>query len=106
MDVFKEMEDQDIKELQDSIERSQKAKVILEDPIIKDFIEESQDSLFSMLDTIPLNDKEARIKVTDMIWVFRKFEKALKEHIEFGELSYKKWKELMEVKKTFKEDIF
>ena len=106
MDIIDEVDEQDLKSLQDQVERAQKAKSLLDDPIVAEFIKDNQNKLFDILDTIPLNDKEARMRVNDMIWTFRKFEKSLKEHVEFGEIAYSKWKELLEMKKTLMERIF
>jgi len=106
LDIIDEVDEQDLKSLQDQVERAQKAKALLDDPIVAEFIKDNQNKLFDILDTIPLNDKEARMRVNDMIWTFRKFEKSLKEHVEFGEIAYSKWKELLEMKKTLMERIF
>jgi len=84
---------------------SENAKVLLDNPVIKDFIEGNIDRLFQLLDTIPLSDKASRERVYDMIWLFKKFDQKLKSHVEFGEESVKKWNEVLEIKRSMFDEL-
>ena len=90
---------QELEELKDQIVQGQQAKDVLENERFKRWFVDAQSALFDVLDTIPLNDREARQRAVDLIYLFRKFEKTFKEEVEIGELSQQRWREIVEADK-------
>lgn len=87
---------QELEEIKNYITKGQKAKEVLNNEEFQLWFRESQDALFDVLDTIPLNDNAARQRCNDLIYLFRKFEKTFKELVETAEVAEKRWKEITE----------
>jgi len=86
---------QEVEQLKEQITQGQKAREVLDNEEFKRWFAESQAALFDVLDDIPLNDKDARQRAVDLIYLFRKFDKTFKESVEIGEASQKRWQEIV-----------
>ena len=85
--------------LQQSIRRAQAYKQLLDNPEVEGWFRDSQDSLFNILDAIPLNDTVARDRVVLSIALVRKLKTALHQYVEDGEFAENELKKLLELDK-------
>jgi len=86
---------QELEVIQEQITQGQQAKDVLENVLFQNWFKDSQAVLFDVLDAIPLNDKEARQRAVDLIYLFRKFDKTFRETLEIGEASHVRWQEII-----------
>jgi len=87
---------QELEEIKEYIVQGQQAREVLENKLFMEWFKSSHDTLFNILDTLPLSDSASRQRAIDIIYLFRKFEKTFKEFAETGEIAEKRWRQIIE----------
>lgn len=87
---------QEVEEIKEYIVQGQQARDVLDNKLFMSWFKTSQETLFDILDTLPLSDAGSRQRAIDIIYLFRKFEKTFKEFADTGEIAEKRWREIIE----------
>jgi hypothetical protein len=83
-------------ELKDQVKRGERARQLLKDPMIQDFLKELRETIYHNIRTSHFKDKEEREDLYKILQVTDRFEGLFNRHINTGKLASSKLDQLKE----------
>ena len=83
-------------ELKDQVRRAERARQLLKDPMIQEFLSELRESVYHNIRTSHYKDKEDREDLYKMLQVMDRFEGVFNRHINTGKIAQSKLDQLKE----------
>lgn len=72
---------------EEELHRAERARQILEDPLVKEALKEIRDAIVEQWRTAPVKDSELKEKLWSIFGATHKFEQLLRSHIETGKMA-------------------